>query len=42
MKNCIHPYWILAAVAIGIPTVLFYLQIVKPIADFFKTGSVLP
>jgi hypothetical protein len=42
MKNCIHPYWILAAVAIGIPTVLFYYETVKPIAEFFKSGSVLP
>jgi hypothetical protein len=42
MRSWIHPYWIIAAVVIGIPTCWFYVEVVKPIVCLFNTkcGSV--
>lgn len=31
MKNWLHPYWVIAAIAIGIPTVWFFAPIVRGI-----------
>lgn len=37
----IHPYWIIAAVVIGIPTVWFFVSVVTPIICFLKPGCAL-
>jgi hypothetical protein len=37
----IHPYWIIAAIAIGIPTVWFFVSVVAPIICFLKPGCAL-
>jgi hypothetical protein len=40
MSNWIHPYWIIAAIALGLPTIWFYAEVAAPIIYFLKTGGV--
>jgi hypothetical protein len=37
----IHPYWIIASGAIGIPTVWFFVFVVAPIICFLKPRCAL-
>lgn len=38
---CIHPYWIIAAITIGIPTIWFFVSVVAPIICFLTPRCAL-